>query len=314
MKKFKKKLVKLNWFKWLLSIFSATDDIPYTAEEFVQKAKNSDNFTFIQKLLWLFWGYFFVLFFTSIYLMNNSDTLFNVTAQTETLQVTTYKNSQFPDWAMDDATIIDDVSDKTIDFTGTLTINEHSLIEIERFGDQETYISIESEKESAAKIYHNDGEIEILSNSIVIEIKKPAYAITLPLDGVITIGKSIKEGMHSFPLLLSGVVSISDKAVVSREYYSTEPRQLKIGDIFQIHEATTQSSGFIRIENNHGILVTYSGKGKAGVISRYKSEPIYMENNIWSKLSNDDTLVIFWVSLIILYSGTKIAIRINLNP
>ena len=310
---FYKNFRRLNWFKWFLSIFSATDDIPYTAEEFVSQARGSKQYKLIRNILIGFWIYLLGLLISSIYFFVNTDTVFNVTANTEIIEISPYDGTQYPDWAIQDAIVTDDESDEELDFSGTITIHKDSRIIVQRIAQNELYIIIESIENSSSKLFFESGEVRELGNSVLIALDVSDKPITLPIDGNITLGKNVREGLASFPVLLNGVVSISDKALVSREYYSTEPHQLKMGDVFEIKKPKTQSSGFIRIQENHGLSLTYSGKGEAGVISRYKSEPILMQNNIWSKLSHDDSLVLFWISLLVIYAGIKIIIRINLG-
>lgn len=301
------------WFKWLLSIFSATDDIPYTAEDFVAAARDSNNFKLIKFILGAFWTYLITVIILSIYVLNSSDTLFNVSVVSEKVQIRSYPGAQYPDWSLSKATIFDDDTVREFVFSGTISIGDNSRISLLRIGYGEAFVTIDSDDEHCATVFHSDDRSEKLGSSALIQLDIESGPVALPIDGIVTVGQTIREGVAPLPVLLSGNVTISDKTFISREYYLTEPKQLKSGDAFAIQKPTTQSSGFVRIHDQQGLSVSYNGKGKAGVITRYKSEPVYMKNSVWLKLSNDNTLTIFWILLLVFYTGAKIMIRLNLE-
>lgn len=302
---------KIHWFKWFLSIFAAVDATEYSAAEFVKKAEDSGRKLLIIFLVLVFWLCLIALAIKSYLFFSNNDTLFSVVAQTEKLEVTTFPSSVYPDWSLD-AVKSEDCKGTEYVLTGTLTIKPQSKIHIERVGTQELYISIEGGEEQVVSEFRSLKEgTSVFKECLFMKFSDPsALPLSFPVDGIVRLGGQIKEGVNPMPLLLSGQVKIADKAAVSNEYYTAEPYELTIGDVFSIEQPTTQSSGFIYVNEEPGFTVSYNGKGKAGAIHRYKSEPISLENSIWTKLFNDETLIILWIFLGALYTCIKIVIRL----
>lgn len=306
--------VKIDWFKWLLSIFSATDDITYTASEFVEHANNSRNRSLIIVLLFFFRTSLLVLVFISVAFFTNNNTVYNVSARSEIVSVSPFPGAQYPDWKLKDASF--SYGDEEVkNASGTLSINSNSTVLFERVGVQNTYIAIEGkDKALVASLMSSDGRVYNFTEDVFITIsstdEKP---VSFLFDGTISIGGGIEEGKHPMPILLSGKVDIADKAALSQEYYIASPYELKIGDMFSIDSPVTQSSGFLYIDDSPGMQITYSGKGKEAYIERYKSEPIKLKNSVWTKLINDQTLIFLWVFFVMLYTVIKVIIRLSLD-
>jgi len=313
--------------KILLGIFVATEDMPYSASEFVEEAQKSKQKIVIWISVSIFWLSLLSLIGLSYIFLNSKNTLFNVTATTEIVEIESFKiakkhskngskekNDQmtaFPPWRLNDAKIYDSC-DEDFDFlSGTLKINPTTLIEFRRVDTKELIISLVSEdSDSVGFINLNSGNKHLLSDCVGIElITNSNTSYTFPFDGKIFIGNDMKEDVSRSPILYNGTVGIADKAVLSQEYYSAEKYELAIGDKFSIRNQSTQSSGFIFVNNEPGMKITYRGKGVNGVISKYKSENVILKNSFWLKLYNDETILLLWLLLGAIYTATKVVTR-----
>ncbi|WP_394172303.1 hypothetical protein [Thalassotalea litorea] len=306
------------WQKYLLGIFFVAEDIPDTAAEFLDRVNDSKNRSLILGLLACFWLALAGIILVSVLFFKGSDTLFNVVASTEKLHVDNFDGVEYPTWRLEDVTLYNDCGTESEIVSGDLTIYSNSEIEFERIGAGKLLITLFAEEEPADEnesgVGKIDGFINKLSDCVVFEYlpsQKETY--TFPVDGNMVIGGAIKESVTRTPLLQAGKIYIADKAIMSGEYYVSEPYELMLGDKFSINKATTQSSGIIVVDDTPGINVTYAGKGESGNIERYKLESIKLENTIWFKLLNDETVISLWILLIVLYTAVKVIIRLSLD-
>ena len=301
------------WLKLLLGIFVATEDINRPASEFVKKARGSDKVRVIWALASFFWISLICVIFVSVLFFKNSDTLFNVVASTEKVDITAYNNrddekNPYPDLLLENIKLYNDCDDVASVVSGILVINKNSSIELVRVGTGKLFVTLNSDEEEP--VGEIDGFSEGLSDCVTLEFSPTSeMSFTIPIDGLVEIGGEVKESMVRMPILREGTIHIADKAVLSQEYYLAEPYDLTIGDKFSIDGQSVQSSGFVLIDNNPGMKITYASKGSVGVIERYKTEKITLKNSFWTKLYNDETVVILWLLFVALYTLIKVAIR-----
>jgi len=301
--------------RFFLAIFVATDDMPFTAKEFVQRAKNSNNNKLIWLLVSIFWIALLSIVFVSILFFSTTDTLFNVNAKTEIVSISPFENVRYSNLDLQNAKITTtECETDVVEFSGEFKFNKENKndidIEFRRVATGKLFITLSTED------YDSVGYIDDtkLSDCVVIELTPTSdTSFTFPVDGTFVVGRSIKEGDSRMPLLYSGEVHIADRGVLSQEYYLSEPYDLNIGDQFTIDQPTTQSSGFVFINTDPGLRVKYGGKGSVGNIKRYKIEPIKLKNHFWTKLYNDETIVILWILMGTLYTIIKIMIRFCLD-
>lgn len=298
----------MGWQKFLLGIFVATEEMPYSANEFVREAKKSTKHKIIWALAILFWAFLTGIVFISFLFFSNSNTLFNVVATTEKISVSSFNQVHYPNWLLKEATLYNDCDESSSKVSGLLKINSDTSIEFLRLGTGSLQITLITEdKDSVGEI---EGYSELLSDCVVIEyMVKPNESFTMAIDGVVRIGGEIKESVTRTPILLDGRIHIADKAVLSQEYYLSEPYELTVGDMFSIKGQTVQSSGFVLVNDSPGMKITYASKGTIGVIDRYKTESIGLKNSFWTKLYNDETVILLWVLLGAFYTTIKVSIR-----
>lgn len=296
------------WQKLLLGIFVATEEVPYSANEFVKKAKKSTKHRVIWTLASLFWLFLVSIFFISFLFFSNSNTLFNVVATTEKININSFDKIHYPKWLLNEATLYNDCDKASSMVSGLLTIDNGTTIEFLRIGAGKLQITLNSdEKDTVGKI---EGLSESLSDCVVLEFTpEPNDSFTMAIDGIVKIGGEIKESVVRTPILLGGKIHIADKAVLSQEYYLAEPYELTIGDMFSIKDQSVQSSGFVLINDAPGMKITYASKGSVGVIERYKTESISLKNSFWTKLYNDETIILLWILLGAFYTVIKVSIR-----
>lgn len=300
-------ITEKTFLKVLLGIFVATEEMNYTANDFVNSAKLSKKNKIIWILASLFWATLASLILISIYFFSNSNTLFNVVALTEKVIISSYKNTQYPSWMLDNALIYNDCSLPSHIISGKLSINNTTSIEFLRIGSNKLQVTLDTDLDSVGEIQEFS---EPLTDCVVIEFpidEQKSY--TMPIDGLINIGGEVRELTTRMPVLREGKILIADKALVSQEYYVAEPYELNIGDKFSIKDQSVQSSGFILIDDSPAMTITYVSKGSEGVIERYKTESILLKNSFWTKLYNDETLILLWILLGTLYTVIKVSIR-----
>jgi hypothetical protein len=284
------------WQKILLGIFVATEEMPYQANEFVEEARKSKKHRVIWILAGMFWSFLLSIIFISFLFFSNSNTLFNVVATTEKIDIAKFKGIHYPKWLLSDATLYNDCDDISTKVSGLLSIDKDTSIEFLRIGTGKLQVTLNSdEQDSVGEI---EGIPQDLSDCVVIEYTpKPSESFTMAIDGIVKIGGEIKESVVRTPILLDGNIHIADKAVLSQEYYLAEPYELTIGDMFTIKDQSVQSSGFVLIDETPGMKITYATKGSVGVIERYKTESISLKNSFWTKLYNDETMILLWILL-----------------
>ncbi|GHF94860.1 hypothetical protein [Thalassotalea marina] len=296
------------WQKFLLGIFVATEEMPYTANQFVREANESAKHKAIWALAILFWAFLAGIFFISFLFFSNSNTLFNVVATTEKINVSSFNQIHYPNWLLKEATLYNDCDESSSKVSGLLKIYNDTSIEFLRLGTGNLQITLTTEdNDSVGEV---EGYSEQLSDCVVVEYEVKSHeSFTMAIDGVVKIGGEIKESVTRTPILLDGKISIADKAVLSQEYYLSEPYELTVGDMFSIKDQTVQSSGFVLVNESPGMKITYASKGTIGVVDRYKTESIGLKNSFWTKLYNDETVILLWVLLGAFYTTIKVSIR-----
>ena len=301
---------KSGLLKILLGIFVATEGIPYSANEFVDEARTSSKITFIWTVVAIFWFSLVAIIIISILFFKNSNTLFNVSVKTELIEISPFPGIHYPKWAFDNVRLYDGCDEESENISGELTISNNATIEFRRIKKSDLEITLDAgDFDSAGILSAGDRTIELSDCVGLVMTVTEATSLTLPIDGKISVGGDVKEGLSRMPILIEGIVRIADKAVLSSEYYIAEKYILSMGTKFNIRSQSTQSSGFVFIDSTPAMKATYTGKGSVGLIERYKIEPISISNSFWTKLYNDETIIVLWLLLGALYTFVKVSIR-----
>ena len=312
--------------KLALGIFVATEEMPYSANEFVQKTQNSAKRRFIWFIVGLFWSMLVGIVIISLLFFKNNYTLFKVNATTEIVNVTPFVGVNYPNWHLDDATLYLGCEEEVDNVSGELVISDNADIEFRRIKNGLLEITLSPPNDSpndprycppssinVGTLLVKDRASQALCDCTGIVLKpSKTNSYTFPIDGLVEIGGGLKHSNSRTPILYRGRVHIADRTILSNEYYLSEPKELKLGDEFSIEGQTTQSSGLVFVDESPGMQVTYSGKGTVGIISSYKAEKIQMKNNFWTKLYNDETVILLWILLGALYTITKVVIRYSI--
>ncbi len=305
-----KRLRQLN--KLIFGIFLTNEDVPYSTSEYRDKILHSRFKSVILPLVVLFWMFLFYLLYISFRFLTTPDTLYHVSATSETLAVAPYNGKSLMPLSLNKAKYYAGCFDDPIPVSGVVSVTADTNVFFDRVANGPLLITLSTDSlNSAGELQLTSGEISALSDCAVFEL--PVSDIndyTIAFDGKVTLGGELKEGSNRDPILHSGKVTISDKGAVSGQYYQTTPFNLERGDKLLIQHPSVQSSGFIYVNDNRAIQVIYNGKGSAGVIQRYKSENVVLKNTIWTKLSHDESIIFLWLFLVAAFTLLKFVIRI----
>jgi hypothetical protein len=300
---------------WKLSalFFIVHSDIADELRELPENRKWSEL-----KSLLLFFGIFYivaisVVVFSIVYITTKS-TVFSVTANVERVSISPFPNQPYPKWVISDATLHPDCGPEKIVVSGILSPHPSTYIDILRIQSQQLTINLENDDfNSSGTFISKDNRIIPLEDCASFTLEAQTKSYILPIEGNISIGGTLKEASEYTPILYEGEISILDKALVTREYYSVGPFVLNMGDVFEVEGLDVKSSGFIQVNSDRGINVNYNIKGDKGLIKKYKTEEIIIRNGMWTKIYNDPSLIIVWLIGVFIYAVCRLFIRINLN-
>lgn len=257
------------------------------------------------------WGLFALLLIFSFSYLSLNSTIYDVNASVERLQIYPFGDQKNPDWFLTESDIYSECCNDLLATSGTLIIANDAKIIATRIATGDTHIEIQHPANSESAFLDIDDTEHIFNKVIVIVIHANNEQTHLfPIEGDIKLGETIKTGAESNPILLSGDISIIDKTLITRDFYVVGPFDLKPGDSFRVDNLNTQSSGFMHIDDEKGIKVSYRSKGSAGYIDRYKSEAIIVKNGILTKLYNDQTLIVLWFFALILFKLAQMLLRL----
>ncbi len=305
-------------FFWgiITSAFLFSNDVPDTLGE-VHNKKESLEKKIIDRVLLYFWlALIFIVIFSCIYFFSRS-TVFTVSANVEQVSISPFVGQKYPNWKFDKAKLYPDCGEESIDVSGQLYPDSNAYIEFLRVQKGDLLINLDSEDSDSVGVFITEAGKSIKledCSSLKLSINNTdSHSHVFPIEGQIKLGGDIKEGSDNVPILYSGDVTIVDKALITRDYYSVGPFKLKMGDIFVVEGLLLKSAGFVQIDGNKGINVTYSSKGRKGFIKKYKTESIEIRNGFWTKIYNDPSLVLLWFIGIGVFKVSKTIIRIQLN-
>jgi len=335
-----KKVMRFLW-RIMTSVFVIFDDVPDTLVSLFDGEKKVDSYLLkkqkiilmIRNVVIACWvGILIVVLYSAIYIKTRS-TFYVVSANVEQVTVSPYqdkddpnKKQEYPVFKFSNALLYSDCSESAEKVSGTLYPDSNSYIEFIRIQKGELIINIDSDSDSVGGFIHDpknkqdkfeDGEseeIEKLTDCATVKISMNENdSFVFPIKGDIRLGGDIKHGSEVVPILYSGKVSIIDKAYLSDVYYTVGPFDLEMGDVFRVEDAILSSSGFVQVDEEKGINVIYSSKGSMGYIKKYQTENIEIKNGFWTKIYNDQSLIVLWFLALFAFASCKASIRINLT-
>ncbi len=313
-------------WKWLVFPFIVFDDVPDELVDLPNNSKGRKKKLRHEIYAWVvcWWLLLIIVFVLSTFYFLSRSTVFIVSANVEKLSIAPYevqkhpeqKFAMYPEWKLTDAALHPHCDKEEREVTGLLRIEEFTYIEFSRVLNGSLVITLENDDSDSVGVFtSNKNEILELDDCVAIRLNDLPYVF--PIEGNIKLGGDIKESSDNVPILYSGEVTVLDKTFFTRHFYLGEPFLLMMGDVFEIQDPKLQSSGFVHIgnlgEDDKGIDVTYSSKGKRGYVKKYKTEPIEIQNSFWTKIYNDPSLILIWFFAIIFYAICRTAIRTNLN-
>jgi len=253
-------------------------------------------------------------------------TTFNVSAVTEEVKVVTHK-TPMSRWPLKNIEISRDCPEdegdiKYLDFSGSLNINPSVYLTLTRVAFGDLKVTLYSNNDNAVgELYDNEDEFVLsLTSCAFFYIRKinertsRGETIVLPVTGDISAGSEIRFlTQSSMPILREGQVTILDRSFMTDENYSVGPFSLEAGDTFKVHNSKVSSQGFVLVNENAAINLTFRAKGLRGVIKRYQSEDYELRNSYWSKLYHDESLSLAWILIIVLFNIIRIYLRYLVN-
>jgi len=318
-----------NVWKFFLSPFVIFDEIPDALlslfesdsdEGFYDKA-SSAKFK-IKIAVSLFWILSVLTFLMSIFYFSSKPAVFIISANVEKITVSPYiskknpdKKQEYPVWKFSNIDLYSDCSENKEKVSGYLSPAPDTYIELLRVQKGKFSIDLDNEVSDSSGIFRTTAGKKIILDdcaSIRINVNENDSYI-LQVEGDIKIGGYIKESSVVVPILYSGEISILDKAFVSQIFYKVGPYKLNMGDVFTTDGLDMKSSGFIQVDQDKGLKITYSSKGHKGYIKKYRTESVEIKNGFWNKLYNDQSLILLWSIWLALFAICRTWIRIQAN-
>ncbi len=319
---------KNNAWRLFLSPFVVFDEVPDSLLSiFESEARGDDGEVSnvksrIKIAVLLFWVSSVLIFLSSIIYFSSKPAVFIVSANVEKVMISPYiskkhpdRKQQYPVWKFSNIDLYPDCSENKEKISGFLYPASDTYIELLRIQKGEFIIDLDNEVSDVSGFFKTIAGKEIILDdcaSIRINVNENDSYI-LQIEGDIKIGGNIKESSDVVPILYSGEVSILDKALVSQAYYKVGPYKLNMGDVFTINRLDMKSSGFIQVDKDKGIKITYSSKGHKGYIKKYRTEGIEIKNGFWNKLYNDQSLIVLWSIWLGLFAICRTWIRVQAN-
>ena len=294
--------------------FIVFDDVP----DQLSGLGEQDSSKFKKKIVnWIaaFWiSVVLIIGFSIVYFFSQATT-FTVSANVEKLSISQFPRQDYPVWRLNNVFLHSDCDESYDKVSGRLFLSHETFIELTKIQKNDLYIDLENDSSGSAGYFLTDDGIRIaLEDCSTIRVPVgESDSYVLPIEGIILIGGEIKESTAVTPVLYGGEISIIDKALLINEFYLIDPVKLEMGDIFVIDDLEVKSSGIVRVGNENGFSVNYSGRGKRGYIKKYKTENIEVKNGFWTKVYNDPSLIIIWLIWLAVYAVCRTFIRLNLE-
>ncbi len=303
-------------FLWhvLTSVFVIFEDVPDALDSLFDDNKKSSTKTFVLSLVVTCWLVILSIASYSIFYFMSRPTFFIVSADVEQVSISPYDDQANPNLKFNNAVLYEDCGEKSINVSGTLYPHATVYIDFLRIQQKDLIINLDNEDNDSVGIFiEESGRKIILDDCATIQVSiNDSESFVFPVQGKIKLGGNIKDDSNITPLLYNGEISIVDKTLLTRTYYSIGPFDLNMGDIFSVEDAIVKSSGFVQVDDEKGIKVTYSSKGRKAYIKKYRTENITIENGFWTKIYNDQSLIVLWFLGVFLFALCKARIRISL--
>lgn len=244
---------------------------------------------------------------------------FEVPVDTDTEKVTIlqFGDLEYPSWYIPSAELSDGCGEDSRQFSGYVDVSSGTEIEFTSVQPGILEISLQNYELPSAGMLRTLRNKVPLSHCAVFSVKVTDQSLVFPIEGIITIGSVIKEPstepIEDNPILLNGNIHLIDKYTFTDEFYTVGPFQLVKGDLFTVKSQITQSSGFIHMNIDKKLSVSYRAKALSGYIKRYKTDPIEVRNGMLTRLYNDYALVIMWIIMGFVYRYFQYLLRVKVK-
>lgn len=225
--------------------------------------------------------------------LRKNPSAYDLSARTEVVRLVTGCRTQ-PRWVLERATLSID-GEEVHDFHGQIEIGPRSEVRIERIGNGPLRVDLRRDNSAETSCPDVDGrDLAIVVSSeeqvkngealddpaersvhrdLVLETEGPDAFGTFPFMAWAEVGLSIKSGTRArTPMLTSGTVTFLQQPTFARRGalpYQAGSATLSPGDHFLIDEQTDPGYGFLRIDDDPGMLVGYRASGSEAKVERF---------------------------------------------
>ena len=261
------------------------------------------------------------LYFSSLVLFDNINTLFNITAHTEIIKFHTV-NKPISRYNLNNASIhiTENYNFKEIysSFNGTLELNKNVDVEIERISQGAIIISIEGENgKSIGNLFNSNNKKVFKANDyMLIEINKVdsllynGISIVFPLSGIVELGKSVDVEIYeeTSPVLRTGDITMTGYSNFGGgRYFDAGSKKLYLGDFLEFEDK--DGIGFVSINDNPALQVAYRIEADQAIIRKPgpkgKNSGYIISASVYDKFINDSLfqgISLIFAMLLILFS------------
>ena len=148
----------------------------------------------------------------------------------------------------------------------------------------------------------NEEFVEALTEKFTITIDNiPARlesgeSIFFNVSGEVYLADTLRYPDSSvYPVLYSGEIHILEESILGSENYLIGPFALLPGDSIHVSNRTTSDVGFIKANNDAGLITTYTVTATKSEISRFKFDGYEISASIWNRLTHDQVLGYLWM-------------------
>ena len=248
--------------------------------------------------------------FCLLIFFSSTKTTFNIVAKTEQVQFNT-KYELDSNWILENVTIREDIfTDSTdIKFSGSINIPLNSTVKIERISFGPVKLSFEKSNDDFSGVLFDSNReyFKTLTSNFEIYIDSIAQkanigeSIIFPLNGLkgrLGTSEPVGNEVESIiPILRSGKVKLLNKSIFNSGLSVTGTFDLQLGDQFVINEPENKGFGFIVINEEPNLMISYNVIGNNGKINKLGGSQRDISSSVFSKIINDKFLSLISIVL-----------------
>ena len=241
----------------------------------------------------------------ALVIIHTSDTTFNLSANTEQVEIVTQKHLEL-NWFFEDVILKEKLTprDTIVRFSGFIKVPINSRITILRKGFGDVFIKFN-------KIPNSDFSVDLYNKSfdpyktltedftiLIDSIQEKSLlgnTIVMPLNGLrgefrtAPTPKS-NESSANIPILRSGKVKLMKQSLLNTGLIENDSFDLQLGDQFIFNDAEHLAYGFIAINEKPNLSISYNVSGNNAVINKPGDVRRNISVSIINQIINDKML------------------------